>query len=214
MRRLLTAICIVLALIMVGLVGNANANMILNGSFESGPALLDAVGLYQNVYPPSTEIDNWTVITSNINYIGGYWQHSDGERSLDLNGQDGGGGVEQSFATNIGQEYTVNFDMSGNPSTHPDNITPIKWMRVLAAGDSADFSFDITGQSFGDMGWVTKSWSFVAIDTTTTLQFISLDNTSLRWGPALDNVEVVPEPTTLALLGIGGLALALRRHRG
>ncbi|MBN1256983.1 MAG: choice-of-anchor C family protein [Planctomycetes bacterium] len=199
----------ILILIILCLGDNASASLINNGSFESG---LEEIGLWTNLDPSSTSIDSWTVINSNIDYNGSYWEASDGERSLDLNGSNGPGGIEQSFTTVIGQEYLVSFDIAGNPSTNTSNNTAIKWLRVAAAGDSADFSFDIAGNTEADMGYETKDWTFIATATSTNLQFISLDST-MKYGPVLDNVIVtaIPEPASLALLCLGGVSLALRR---
>jgi hypothetical protein len=93
-------------------------------------------------------------------------------------------------------------------------------MRVSAGGSSADFSFDITGKSNSNMGWLSKSWDFTANSTTTTLEFIDLTNSFA--GLALDNVSVIalsspsiPEPSSmLGLLGLGvlGISSALKRQ--
>jgi hypothetical protein len=105
----------------------------------------------------------------------------------------------------------VTFDLAGNPNGNPT----IKEMRVSAGGSSADFSFDITGKSNSNMGWLSKSWDFTANSTTTTLEFIGLGNSDA--GAALDNVSViaVPEPSSmLGLLGLGvlGIGSALKRQ--
>ena len=142
------------------------------------------------------------------------WIIIHGERSLDLNGDHGAGGVEQSITTVIGQLYHVTFDMAGNPSTNPINTTQTKWMEVTAGNTTATFDFLVTGNSNAAMGWESKGFSFTANSTTTTIQFKSLDPT-MTYGPALDNVSVViPEPATLVLMGIGSLAVFMRRRRG
>jgi choice-of-anchor C domain-containing protein len=189
-------------------------NLIQNGSFETatvnpGSSLqLDAV---------STVITGWTVSQGTIDYIGTAWQASEGARSLDLQGL-ASGGIQQTFNTTIGETYRVTFDLAGNPF----GGSAIKEMRVSAGGSSADFSFDITGKSNSNMGWLSKSWDFTANSTTTTLEFIGLGNSAL--GAALDNVSVialsgpstsVPEPSSmLGLLGLGvlGIGSALKRQ--
>ena len=102
-------------------------------------------------------------------------------------------------------------------------------MRVSAGGSSADFSFDTTGKSTTNMGWVSNSWDFTANSTTTTLEFIDLTNSFLTnsfAGPALDNVSVIalsppptptpiPEPSSvlgLLSLGVLGISSALKRQ--
>jgi hypothetical protein len=93
----------------------------------------------------------------------------------------------------------VQFQMAGNPDAgDPNPATRVKTMRVLAAGQHSDFSFDTNGRTEQDMGWVMHSWSFTADSTTTILEFRSLspDPNSAR-GPALDNVVV-----TMAISGL------------
>jgi hypothetical protein len=49
----------------------------------------------------------------------------------------------------FGTTYAVLFDLAGNPVGGPTNRT----LRVSAAGDAANFTFNITGHSTSDMGW-------------------------------------------------------------
>ena len=114
------------------------------------------------------------------------------------------GGIEQTFSTTPNTSYTISFDMSGNPDGGPT----IKTLSVLADGQSADFTYDITGITRGNMGYVNNTWTFTADDTSATLQFISL-NSSANYGPVIDNVSVnaVPIPASLLLFGSGLLGL-------
>ena len=189
-------------LITLATAGTAEAtNLINNGSFEIG---INPGATFIRLNQVSTGIDNWTITGPgpNIDYIGNLWEASDGRRSIDLDGQIGSaGGIQQTFNTTIGQEYLVTFDLAGNPFRGPQ----IKQMRVEAAGQFSDFTFDITGKSVNNMGWTSESWNFTANELQTTLQFTSL--TGSGWGPALDNVNVVPVPEPLTILG-SGTALA------
>lgn len=197
-----------------GLLTNANANIIANGSFESGP---DPDGVLPLALG-STAITGWEVSRDAIDYIGWYWDASDGDRSLDLDNSIGFGGIKQTFSTTPGWIYKVTFDMAGNPYRGFED--PYwKYMRVSADGQSGDFGFDTTGKSLpSNMGWVTHNWQFTADDTSATLEFYSLHGQiggySGYCGPALDNVSIsiVPEPVTLSLLGLGSLVL-LRKRR-
>ena len=197
----------------------AEANLLTNGSFETGPV----PGLFTNMAAGSTAISGWTVSTpGNVDYIGSIWVSADGVRSLDLEGSSGTcvtptncpGGIEQTFATTAGAQYTVTFDLAGNPAFGPT----VKTAMVSAAGQSQNFSFDITGKSFADMGWVLRSWTFTAAGSSTTLKFYTADSPATGWGPALDNVDVeltsaVPEPETFALLGVGLVSIGFIRRR-
>jgi choice-of-anchor C domain-containing protein len=183
------------------------ANLIQNGSFETATV---NPGSFLQLDAVSTAITGWTVSQGTIDYIGTAWQASEGARSLDLQGL-ASGGIQQTFNTTIGETYRVTFDLAGNPF----GGSAIKEMRVSAGGSSADFSFDITGKSNSNMGWLSKSWDFTANSTTTTLEFIGLGNSDA--GAALDNVSViaVPEPSSmLGLLGLGvlGIGSALKRQ--
>lgn len=64
---------------------------------------------------------------------------------------------------------------------------PLKQARVSAAGQFADFTFNATGKTTTNMGWVPKTWSFTANSTSTTLQFCDLATTG-SCGAAIDNV--------------------------
>ena len=191
------------------------ANLIQNGSFENG----GDPGVFQTINAGSTVITGWTVSQGSIDYIGTLWQASNGSRSLDLSGENAGG-IKQTFNTTVGKTYRVTFDLAGNTFTSPT----IKDMRVSAGGSSADFSFDTTGKSNSNMGWLSKSWDFTANSTTTTLEFIDLTNSIAA--SALDNVSVIalsppstptpiPEPSSvlgLLSLGVLGISSALKRQ--
>jgi hypothetical protein len=62
--------------------------------------------------------------------------------------------------------------------------------QVLVNGKVAkNFSFDITGKSRADMGYVTRELTFLATSGTTTLEFAST-TTPGGFGPVIDNVRV------------------------
>jgi outer membrane protein OmpA-like peptidoglycan-associated protein len=67
-------------------------------------------------------------------------------------------------------------------------------MRISAAGQSAEFTFDSTGKTGARMGWTPRHWTFTANAATTTLEFRSLTvSPRTGYGAAIDNVAVVQE---------------------
>lgn len=192
----------------------ASANLITNGSFESG---IDP-GILTTLNATSTAIVGWTVTEGSIDYIGTYWTASDGARSLDLAGR-GAGAITDLFNTAIGTPYILQFDLAGNSG----GGDPVKIMDVTIrqAGSDAStwvtqsFTFDTAGKSRTNMGWVTDSLLFNGFGANTEIVFASGMGTS-PYGPALDNVRVsiVPEPAS-AMVVIMGLAsvVGFRRLR-
>ena len=171
-----------------GFAGTAHAQLISNGSFEDGPCPGSPGTLFFTV-PSSITDAAWTLLTGwtrtggSIDHICvALWDAALGLRSIDMSGGTAGT-IEQSFATIAGGEYRVTFSMAGNPA----GGLKVKPLKVTAAGTSQQFTFDTTGKSFRNMGWVAKEFVFTAITTNTTLTFES--GSFSAFGPTLDNVS-------------------------
>jgi choice-of-anchor C domain-containing protein len=156
-----------------------------NGSFET-PVVTP--GTFVNL-GAGASIGAWTVSQGHVDLIGaGFWQAADGVQSVDLSGSAFPivGGVTQSFTTVPLLKYRVSYSLAGNPAGGPT----VKTGQVLANGNVIQsFSFDITGKTLANMGYVHKVATFVATGLTSTVEFRSSVNTA--FGPAIDDVDVV-----------------------
>ncbi|WP_055555257.1 choice-of-anchor C family protein [Streptomyces sp. NBRC 110028] len=152
-----------------------------DGSFET-PRM--AAGTFVNVGTGGS-IGPWKVTGGNVDLIGaGFWQAAEGDQSVDLNGGDAGR-VSQTFTTVPGKRYTVTYSLAGNPAGGP----AVRTGKVLVDGQNfQDFTFDVTGRTTANMGYVTHEVSFVATGATTTLAFAS--TVSGAYGPVIDDVSV------------------------
>jgi choice-of-anchor C domain-containing protein len=155
-----------------------------NGSFEDGP---DDIGGFITLFAGETDITGWTVSSGSIDLIGSYWEASDGDRSIDLNGN-GLGAISQAFDTEPGAVYQVVFDMAGNPDGQG-----LKVLLASANSTANEYEFGSTGKTRGEMGWTEMSFIFQASSDSTTLEFASVSPRG-AYGPALDNVRVILIP--------------------
>lgn len=191
----------------------AHANLITNGSFESG-SFAPPSNQTMTLLPGSTALTGWQVVNDSLAWIGvgDPWglDAQDGDRFLDLSDYSAGapfGGVQQSLATTPGYEYTVTFYLgSSNTWGRPSALT------VSAAGQSDSFQSPTTGTT---NDWQQLSFVFVANSASTVLSFVGASGVNYI---GLDNVvatvTAVPEPTTTVLLLAGMAALGLRMSRG
>ena len=172
------AICILLFFCLNPIKGQ----VIFNGDFEE--AEINPENSFIELFIGNTSINNWTVETGSIDYIGSLWKASEGTHSIDLNGLQSGT-IAQSFNTRINQIYCVNFDLAGNPF----GARTLKILNVSIANFTLDYTFDVSDYSSQNMGWKTRSFEFTAIDTISSIRFSSL--VPRNAGPAIDNVQLL-----------------------
>jgi len=156
-------------------------NLIANGSFERGTA----PGSWKTLNAGSSGIDDWTITVGTVDIVGALWPAFDGDRSVDLDGTTFGG-ISQDFKTEPGKTYVVNFELAGNGHGPPQ----VKRMKVSAAGQSAQYKYDLYDRPTNNRGWQQDAWRFVAKEKVTTLEFDSLDTENGYFGPVLDYVRV------------------------
>ena len=188
----------------------AYADLITNGSFESGvyaPPSNDTMSLSVG----ATNMTGWTVVSDAIAWIGpsNPWSltASTGDFFLDLTDYSFGapfGGVSQTVLTTPGQAYQLSFDLgSSNIWGRPSAIL------ASAGSTSGTFTSALTG---GNSDWQSFMLPFTASSTSTT---ISLAGKVGQNYIGLDNVAVtpVPEPASYLMMiaGLGLLGFAVRR---
>ena len=160
--------------------------LITNGSFEQGPPPWQNGRGFTTLPAGSMHIHGWSVTRGSIDYIDHHWRHADGERSIDLNGNEPGA-IEQVIRTQPNKRYRVTFSMSGNNCLTEGGV---RTLVVRAAGDRGEFTFDTTGRTYDRMGWTMKEWEFTATAETTIIEFASTTDIPFACGPAIDRVSV------------------------
>ena len=185
------------------------ATLITNGSFELG----NTSGAFSTVAAGGTDITGWTVDAGSVDYISSYWAASDGARSIDIAGS-AIGALSQSFATTVGQSYSVSFDLSSNP----DLSGPRDLLVSIDGGAPSVFTHPgATGKDAAGMNWTAQSFTFLAGGPSTTITFTTNGTAQGVFGAALDNVAAiaVPEPAAWALMlaGFGLVGGAMRRRQ-
>ncbi|MFO1400094.1 MAG: DUF642 domain-containing protein [Steroidobacteraceae bacterium] len=212
---------------------DARANLVTNGSFETGAPAAGCVA-------GTTTLTGWTVGTGNVDVDSkaagcSGMSAADGFYFVDLTGSGGGGAgsIYQTVSTTPGQQYLLGFYFGGNPAwqynSYPYGPYPndgsIKSMNVLLNGNLlGTFGIDTTGFAATFPGWTHDQLYFTANSSATQLRFTSLNGANgTVYGPLLDGVSldavpgkpsVVPLPASawLMLGALGGLALLVRQR--
>jgi hypothetical protein len=119
------------------------------------------------------------------------WHVSKG--SVDFNGSTGWGppapnnGLRaRAFATTPNAPYVVTFLFSGNGGENPQ----VKKMDVEAAGQSQEFSWDLSQGDAESGNYVVESWTFTATASATNLRFVSRDARGSSRGPVIGDISV------------------------
>ena len=225
-------ISLLLCICMLACFVPANANLILNPSFEM--PVVPVTSFTSFPVPPGTGIPNWTVVGAagtEVSIVNGTYTKeccvfapdpSDGAQWLDLTGFSSNKfeGVEQTVPTTTGTTYDLSF-LVGNVYDPTGVFGTTSKVEVRLGGIAGTVLGDFTNSSTtpGVLNWKPFATTFVAgAGATTTLDFLNLD-------PATDNsngldslvltaepAPGIPEPGTLTLLGLGIIGLGLTRR--
>lgn len=198
----------------------ARANLITNPSFESGDFGGHDGRDVEFVYPGSSDITGWTVIGASGAYID--WigptnpfglTASQGGYFLDLTGDNSWtplAGVQQSFSTTPGAQYSLSFDLGSSSSFSGGQVSV-----AVSVGNQSNVTFTSTNNGSQTNLWQTETLDFTAAGDTTTL---TIQGTLGYQYLGLDNVDVegssIPEPASMTVMIAAMTGLGLLRRRG
>lgn len=204
----------IVALLLAGVTSLANANLIVNGSFE------DNVGLSGNgwgVYS-GAQVNGWTPLSG----AGIEIQRNttvaaqDGNQYVELDSHNNSSMFQQLTGLTVGESYLLSFWYHARTNNgNNDNGIDVSW-GTSAPGDLQLSIANETVQSTNN-AWVQKNLSLFADQSTMYLTFAATGlNNSL--GGFIDNVSLtkaasVPESSGLVLFGLGLLGLIAVRRR-
>lgn len=210
----------------VGTTASASAGVI-NGSFETNLSGWTTFGTVSTTQATATKGLSSALITAvnggpiNATNLENFAGVTDAALKAVKSGHTNfttGSALKQTFSATAGEKFSFNYRTLTNESiTSPWDFTFVVVDGVaLALGDTninSGFGNGVAGYSHAN-DWKTFTETF----TTTgnhTLVFGALQagDTSVATALLVDNVTTVPEPTTVALLGLGLLGVAASRGK-
>ena len=221
MRKFLNITVASLALL-ICCAGQSQANLIVNGSFEADP--FTGNGQYQ-LGLVGNAVTGWYIPSGDGIYPWGLQNGAFGA-STPFGNQWvvlGRYGTPNQFTiqqTLNGLVVNSTYQLSFAIASELGNAGSIAGVSFLSGSSTASQNFTAPASGAYWTNWATHSMNFVATNSSVTIQFQNINpNFSNGYDLGLDNVSVVgashpvPEPSSLALLGLGGIGLAVGAYR-
>ena len=195
---------LLVSLIVLALVGSVSAELIQGGSFEywGSTYTLHIYGSTSSSIGGDWHVDyigepGFGVVALPDGWTGspvsdGYWNMhlADGGRPA---------GIAQNITTEIGKQYSLSF-------WHEDFGWDQPAQMLVQIGDAGGTGTEYLSQVFTATTPVYQGATFTATGTSSVIRF-----ENQQYGNTIDEVSIVPEPITIALLGFGGLLLRRKR---
>lgn len=210
---------LLMSIMSLGFSSVVSAAAIANGGFEAQSGSLGTATC------DSFAVTGWN--TTNDLCSAGYYNAAPPEGRVFAiigGGTDFGGGfLSQTISgLNVGDSYTVSFDLGGENFT--SSGTEQVMVSMLSGSSTGSHTYDAphsTGNGTGNNlwnNWSLFTYSFSASATSATIKFMNVGGTGNDTG--IDNVSIadttpgsVPEPGSLVLLCAGAGSLTLLRYR-
>jgi hypothetical protein len=204
-------------------------NLLVNGSFEADPGAGNTVFAGS---PDSSTITGWTLnatsgSTAFVDFSAPGLNEpnpADGTQILNIGGfgtEKGVGFLWQDFATSIGQTYAVSyyFGRGNNDSVGSDTVSLNVSLYDVLLGSVSGSALASNDSGDAPLTGATSDLSFRTFDFTasgdTSRILVSDTSVSSGFSVYMDafSVTSVPEPSSFALAGLGGLCLLILRRR-
>ena len=186
----------------------ADANLVVNGSFEA-PSVGGGWNLFANGSVPGwTSNNNELEIDYTPILSGAGTSAYDGAQSAEVDGSTFDTLSQTVSGLTVGARYTLSWAYGSRPGSGPQQLDVSLGGTPVATNTS-----DGSGNA---VVWTPNAYTVVATATSETLSFAALDvGGAPSVGNELDAVSLaaVPEPASLCLLGSGLLGLRLLRRK-